>query len=534
MKISSVGGLCNRLRIMLGYQAVCSRKGETLEFLWEQNRYATKHNGEFSVPGVDIQTTRDNHVPIASSTMFQGIANTILGGHDRDFEITQWRSIQWSDRVREMAKQGAMCGLAVHVRRTDHDGWHKLTTDDFVRRTAEVMRREGFRALPIYLSTDGKDTFDAFTQEFGANNLRHIPKDYTLPYQTDLTTACADLLACSQARFFIGTRNSSFTDGIRSLRGEPLDAAQWGPDYGYSRHDTASQPDLAVIACHFNFAGYDRPRANLHRFCRRMERDGAQVFGVEAYLSSQEPITKGIAGWVQVQVPRHAIAFQKEALLNAAEKLVPQHYTKLAWVDADIEFTNPDWVKETSLALEAYNVVQPYDTAVWMGVDGQEIQRLQSTAALAQPGDAVLGHPGFAYAARRELWTRYGGLFPYSATGRGDAVAGAAFFGKPLSDLQLNSIGGTMESRAIWRQWAEPIADWTGGKVGLVAGSALHEYHGDKTKRKYAERHIYIDGMNILRDLEITQDGYLQWTSEADPIMMAAVAQHFAERDEDG
>lgn len=290
---------------------------------------------------------------------------------------------------------------------------------------------------------------------------------------------------------------------------------------------------VCAITCHFNWCDYQRPKANLRRFQRQMVRDGVPLYGVEAHLKHQEPVTKGWPGWRQICVPRHAVMFQKEALLNAAEKDVPDSYNKIAWVDADVEFENANWMQDTSAKLEEYEVVQPFAEAVWTGPGGEEIRRIPSCGALMQDGDGFVGHPGFAFAARRELWSEHGGLFPWAVTGRGDSIAAAAFLGAKLSPLQLNSLGDTLASHLEWKLWTESISLWTRGKVSHVAGRIFHNYHGSLQDRKYTERHDFVSGLEIPRDLYLTDAGHVQWTDEADPVVMAGVAQYFKDRNED-
>lgn len=535
MKIQNIGGLCNRLRIMLGYaiHARALNDPEGLHFAWSANRYVNHYTGQFTVPGVSIIKMGLNeaitHTLIASATTFHNIAQTMLGGYTFQKESEAWSSIVWDPELVARAQHLADgVGLAAHCRGTDHNAWHGLKPVGFADRLEAYVRKLGDDAFPIYLATDDAAIEAEVVARFGGSRVRYLGKDLTQSFQPDLSNACIDLLACSYAKFFIGTRNSSFTDGIRALRNEE---SMGFPDFGYPAPPGAA--DLAVISCHFNFAGYDRPRANLHRFMTRMKRDGVEVYGVEAYTAGQTPITGCYPGWRQVQVPRHAVMFQKEALLNAAERLVPECYTKLAWVDADLDFDNPDWVRETSAALDREKVVQPFDRAVWLNRAGVAEREIPSTAAIAQSTDGVEGHPGFAYAARRKLWTAHGGLFPYCITGRGDCAAAAAFFGAELSALQRNAIGDTMLSLRRWREWAEPVARWTGGKVGLVSGAVRHDFHGERAKRKYSQRHEALEGMDIDRDLELRPEGYLQWSAEASPVMMLSVANYFAERDED-
>lgn len=292
--------------------------------------------------------------------------------------------------------------------------------------------------------------------------------------------------------------------------------------------------DTAIITTHFNWCNYSRPRANLGRFLRQQRRDGHAVFGVEAFLAGQTPVTKGVDGWRQVQVPRHAILFQKEALLNACERFVPDRYVKLVCADADLFWSNPDWLKQTSVALDEWRVVQPFSEGVWHGRGGEEIRRVPSVGSLAQYAhDENQGHPGFALAARRSLWHTVGGLFPYAISGRGDTMGVAGFLGTVLPALAKASLGGTPSSLMEFQAWHEAAALWAECRIGHVPGEVHHDFHGDLANRLYTKRHEFVDGLDIRRDITITEAGYAQWTPEACPKMMAAVADYFRQRNED-
>ena len=58
------------------------------------------------------------------------------------------------------------------------------------------------------------------------------------------------------------------------------------------------------------------------------------------------------------------VMWQKERLLNLTIDRVPDRYTKIVWVDADVLFTNPRWIVEASERLDDFPVIQPFSHAV--------------------------------------------------------------------------------------------------------------------------------------------------------------------------
>ena len=57
------------------------------------------------------------------------------------------------------------------------------------------------------------------------------------------------------------------------------------------------------------------------------------------------------------------VLWQKERLINVALGHLPKHVKKVAWLDCDILFSNPNWLIETSELLDNYPIVQPFQTA---------------------------------------------------------------------------------------------------------------------------------------------------------------------------
>jgi hypothetical protein len=290
---------------------------------------------------------------------------------------------------------------------------------------------------------------------------------------------------------------------------------------------------MAVITCHFNWQGFTRPRQNLHRFLRQMAAQNVPVYGVEALLSGQPAQTVGIPGWKQVIVSRHGMMFQKEALLNAAEKLVPSCYSKLAWIDADVWFENSHWFTLTSAMLDVAAVVQPFSHAIWTDREGKTQYSLPG-AASRMSSDPTQGHPGFAMAARRSFFREHG-LYDMAITGQGDIHFFCAASGSHLRSSDVRGIGRNTDP---FYRWKNRVREWVmtnGGIIAATPGTVVHEWHGDRTARNYVNRHDSIaHTFNCSTHLRRHSEGWQEWTTEAPPEMMAAVAGYFSQRKEDG
>jgi hypothetical protein len=285
---------------------------------------------------------------------------------------------------------------------------------------------------------------------------------------------------------------------------------------------------LAVLSCFYSFAGYQRPIANLHRFLRQMQKEGVPVFGVEAHLPGRPAHTRPYTGWTRIEVDKHRqVLWHKEALLNLAEKRVPGEFDAVAWVDADVWFSNPNWVRDTEAALETFDVVQMFSEAVWTAENGAAELRRPSVAKFPL-NPSWKSHPGFAWAMRRDRWRQMGGLYPYALSGGGDSVMTLAFQNNPLWPLLLNHLGSNHNPYQEWRSRVGRM------RVGEVIGQCWHEWHGSREDRDYVGRAKRTANIEIGRDIVLAPNGLPMWTPQADPRLVKDIADHFIRRNEDG
>jgi len=117
--------------------------------------------------------------------------------------------------------------------------------------------------------------------------------------------------------------------------------------------------DLWIVTSYFNPAGYRTRRANYDVFAERIIESGLKLFVIECALGGA-PFELAAAPHV-MQVRARAALWHKERLLNLAFARLPRECAKLAWLDADIVFDNPNWAVETSRLLDRHAFVQPFE-----------------------------------------------------------------------------------------------------------------------------------------------------------------------------
>ncbi len=243
--------------------------------------------------------------------------------------------------------------------------------------------------------------------------------------------------------------------------------------------------------------------------------------------------------------------WQKERLLNIGIRHLPDACDKVAWLDGDVLFQNPNWVSRTAKLLEDYVAVQPFQRAYWLpqGIEQIDLKSASlcsdwkwkySTAydQTIHPGNSLAeGHMGFAWAARRSALAAAGGLYDRFIIGSGDLAMTAAMYGM------------TDTSEARWwfdehctraqtlhlLSWAREFHNAVKGSVSYVPGAAFHLWHGNRMNRKYDSRHRVLkdNDFDPIADLTLNTDDCWTWKSDK-PDLHSRVARYFEDRNEDG
>lgn len=350
-------------------------------------------------------------------------------------------------------------------------------------------------------------------------------------------------------------------------------------------HEDLVQPylpctDLWVITTHYNPAGYAARRENFERFAQSLHASGIPLVTVECAFG--EEAFELVPAPDVIQVRGRDVMWMKERLLNLALDRLPAHATKVAWVDADLLFTNPAWAQQTCTLLDRWPIVQPFAWVVQAG-QGPEVAPGRPTAGFAYQHQllrrlfsASHGMSGGAWAAQRDLVQRHGIydaaivgsgdlLWVHASTGRFDSppvrvITGASRKPRRSSlspllarrlerwqqvhwwgDRQMRRIRAELPELATSDQalfhyltWA---ANWYAdvrGRMTFTPGTVLHLWHGALDKRQYGKR------LEIIRrhrfdpaiDLQSNSQGVWEWASSK-PELHREVADYFWSRQED-
>jgi hypothetical protein len=302
--------------------------------------------------------------------------------------------------------------------------------------------------------------------------------------------------------------------------------------------------DLWIISSFFNPNAYRTKLRNYEHFLNVIARSGLNwlvvecAFGDASFILSDSPSV--------IRVTSRHIMWQKERLLNLAISRLPSACSKVAWLDCDVLFENPDWAVQASRMLDDYEVVQLFDTVIRLPRDHTFFDgrgdAWSSFASVYQElpnqlltGDfARHGHSGFAWAARREVLDRHG-LYDACISGSGDHMMAHGFCGDWESSCIDRIFGGNNAHRRHFSDWCRLMYRSVRARVGCVSGTLLHLWHGDIDNRRYVARNRELAGLGFdpHRDLRTNRSGCWEWARER-PTLQKWAERYYAGRKEDG
>jgi hypothetical protein len=205
------------------------------------------------------------------------------------------------------------------------------------------------------------------------------------------------------------------------------------------------------------------------------------------------------------------LLWHKEALLNSVIRELPKKYKYVFWVDADVIFTNKNWLVDAVKVLKTENIVQPFEYCVHLEQDTMEPRmniefektfvsdpkrrhpRLWRSFAANYATNRkrsedvnydVHGHVGFAWGARREIIDTVP-LYDKALVGGADHIIAHAAAGQINHNCITKAFKETTDEIESWSRRFHYIVN---GRIGYVEGDLHHIWHGDITKRQYLKR----------------------------------------------
>jgi hypothetical protein len=303
----------------------------------------------------------------------------------------------------------------------------------------------------------------------------------------------------------------------------------------FKRHTNKAK--LYVIAVVSNPARFERRYQLFNEFCERMKHEKqVELITIELQQGSRPFSTES-----KIKLRTDHELWYKENLINIAVRHLPSDWEYMAWIDADLDFQNKDWVHETINQLQTYKVVQLFSHCIDLGVKHETLQVHTGIMYAYSNGEVYSNsqqkygnyfHVGYAYAMTREAYDSIGGLLDFAILGSGDNHMALALLG--IVDLSLNKKlhPNYIQLCKIFQERCERHIK---RNVGFVHGTILHYYHGEKASRQYQTRwQILVDNkFDPLTD--IYKDSTGLWVLDDKNIKLRDdIRRYFRTRNEDG
>ena len=203
--------------------------------------------------------------------------------------------------------------------------------------------------------------------------------------------------------------------------------------------------------------------------------------------------------------------WHKEALLNNIVRALPSEFRYIMWLDADVLFTNRNWMVDAVSELQRNRIVQLFEYCVHLEKDQSKpdfnlheakdlmnckppIRNSRLWRSFAANYVTTVysddhnydkhGHVGFAWGAQRRLLEDMP-LYDKALVGGADHIIAHAAAGHMKHNCIKKSF--TDDIDAI-NSWSLAFFNRTRGKLGFVKGDLYHIWHGALENRQYLKR----------------------------------------------
>lgn len=203
------------------------------------------------------------------------------------------------------------------------------------------------------------------------------------------------------------------------------------------------------------------------------------------------------------------LLWHKEALLNHVTNGLTRKFKYIFWIDADVLFTNKNWMVDAVNELKQHNIVQLFEYCVHLNKDELKPsfdltpEKPKSTTFQRHPqvwrsfaanyvttnfSDCTdynkHGHVGFAWGAKREVLDKIE-LYDKALIGGADHIIAHAAAGHIPHQCITNAFNENIDDVL---NWSRRFFDVTKGNLSYVKGDLYHLWHGDIDRRRYLQR----------------------------------------------
>ena len=306
---------------------------------------------------------------------------------------------------------------------------------------------------------------------------------------------------------------------------------------------------LYAITAIFNPCSYKTRYKLYFEFSKRCEEWGIELYTIEAAFKDQNFVVTTSNNPKNIQVRTNHEIWLKENLLNIAISKLPSDAKYIAWIDADVLFTNPNIAKDTIEKLKTKSVVQMFTHA--MDLDCNHTCIVDKNGIIKEPQDgtcyrfnkigfdhldtkedlnAGIGHTGYAWAATRDALEMTNGLLDFAILGSADKYMVHGLTDKIEASTKPCFSKGYNDAIRDWAKKSLKLNK----NIGYVDGLLLHYFHGSKKNRGYHDRWKILDKHKFDPNIDITKnsDGVIVYSGNK-PELESDIRKYFESRKED-
>lgn len=268
-----------------------------------------------------------------------------------------------------------------------------------------------------------------------------------------------------------------------------------------------NHPEAIVISCFFNPLNSPYRLRAFDRFYDSIKHLNHSI--TECVIGDAKPQLPETANIHRIQTSN--LLWHKEAILNRIVATLPKKYKYIFWVDADVIFTNRNWLTEGVEQLKKHKIIQPFEYCVHLNQDEDkpdfnvQLEKqfshnvhtrhnqlwrsfcanfVTNKKSASSENYDMHGHVGFAWGARREVLASVP-LYDKALIGGADHIIAHAAAGHIPHPCITKSFKDDLENVLKWSKRFHLAVQ---GEIGYVKGDLYHIWHGDIKKRQYLKR----------------------------------------------
>uniref|UniRef100_A0A6C0DAM1 Glycosyltransferase 2-like domain-containing protein n=1 Tax=viral metagenome TaxID=1070528 RepID=A0A6C0DAM1_9ZZZZ len=299
---------------------------------------------------------------------------------------------------------------------------------------------------------------------------------------------------------------------------------------------------LNIIIVISNPCLYKRRYILAKQFIDKIESEETNVnlFIVELIYKNQEYELTTSNNPNHLQLKTDIPLWHKENMINLGVKhLLPNDWKAFAWIDADIEFENINWVSDALKMLNGhYDIIQLFSYALdldhnnnIMGFFNSFSRQLVNNVEYNLSG-LNNWHPGFAWACTRVAYEKMGGLLDINILGSGDSFIAYSIIQNINNFINNINTNLSTDIKNIVTNYENKCSNI---RLGYIDGVIRHNFHGSKANRQYTNRWFILSKHNFLPSIHIKYDknGVIVPTNLCPQGLLDDIFKYFIERNED-